>query len=363
MRKLFYILIFSIIWSSSFSQSFNQGQLYAVPSEDATDIIYNTALNISFVHVDDFVAKVNPEHFASFENMAIYLTHQFDDEKSKVRSIYTWVALNIIYDQNVIFISSKNNQSAKDVWNTRVAVCEGYANLFHEMCTKAGIESRLIKGYVKRFASDDMRFPNHAWNSVKIDGKWQLLDVTWASVNNKVDRMTSIGIVDNDAKRKLDHFFLVNPKRMILTHLPEDPYWQLLNNFVNMEIYQKGEESINAALQNPYGEVKDFEVLISNFENLDSLDQSISFMERMERNKLNKTKEYGLGIAYYYKAQKILKESNKSASNDLRKSKHLARSYYKKSLDQLAQLKENDFGYKLSVDLAKNVEFRMEVLQ
>ena len=76
---------------------------------------------------------------------------------------------------------------------------------------------------------------------------------------------------------------------------------------------------------------------------------------------MNKTQEYGLGIAYYYKAQKILKESNKN--NDLRKSKHLARAYYKKSLDQLAQLNENDFGYILSVDLAKNVEFRMEVLQ
>jgi hypothetical protein len=88
LRKLFYILIFSIIWSPSFSQGFKQGQLYAEPSEGATDIIYNTTLDISFIHVDDFVAKVNPEHFASFENMAHYLTYQFDDEKSKVRSIY-----------------------------------------------------------------------------------------------------------------------------------------------------------------------------------------------------------------------------------------------------------------------------------
>lgn len=362
MKNLFYILILSIVWSSSFSQSFKQGQLYAVPSEGVKDIIFNTSLNISFVHADDFAAKANPDHFASLENLAIYLTQRFDDEKSKVRSIYTWVALNIIYDQNIILGCSKNNQSAQNVWNTKVAVCEGYANLFHEMCVKAGIESRLIKGYVKRFSGNDLRFPNHAWNSVKIDGKWQLLDVTWASVNNEDDKK-ALGINDNYAKRKLDHYFLVNPKRMILTHLPEDPYWQLQNNYVSIDIYQKGEACIKEALRNPYTEEIDFEDLISNFERLDSLDRSISFLERMEQNKWNKTKEYGLGIAYFYKAQKILKESYTSPSKDLKKSKQLAKAYYKKSLDHLAQVQENDYGYEFSINLANNVAFRMEVLQ
>ena len=78
---------------------------------------------------------------------------------------------------------------------------------------------------------------------------------------------------------------------------------------------------------------------------------------------LNKIKEYGLGISYYYKAQKILKESDKSSSNILQKAKQIAKKFYKKSLDQLSQLRENDFGYEFSKALANNVAFRMEVLK
>ncbi|MCK5702813.1 MAG: hypothetical protein KAI29_16735 [Cyclobacteriaceae bacterium] len=363
MRKIAYIFIFSIIWSSSFSQSINQGQLYAGPSENAIDIKFNSTLNISFYHVDDIVEKTNHENFSTFESLAINLTQQFNDERSKVRSIYTWIALNIIYDQNALFSSGVSNQNALDVWKSRLAVCEGYANLFHEMCAKSGIESRIIKGYVKDIAGTDLRFPNHAWNSVKIDGKWQLLDVTWASINNEGSKLANTKLTNNQLRQKLDHFFLVNPSRMILTHLPEDPYWQLQNNYVNMEIFINGEDYIKSALMNPSTEMEDFEDLISNYENLDSLDRSISYLERMERNNLNKIKEYGLGISYYYKAQKILRESGNNISNDFRKAKQLARKYYKKSLDQLVQLRENDFGYEFSIDLANNVAFKMEVLQ
>lgn len=363
MRKIAYILTFSIIWSSSFSQGINQGQLYAGPSESDIDIIFNATLNVSFYHVDDIVAKTNYANFESFENLAINLTQQFNDEKSKIRSIYTWIALNILYDQNALFSSGISNQKALDVWKGRLAVCEGYANLFHEMCSISGIESRIVKGYVKDIAGADLRFPNHAWNSVKVDGKWQLLDVTWASVNNEGNQSANTKLNNNQLQQKLDYFFLVNPRRMILTHLPEDPYWQLQNNNVSMEIFLKGEDFINSALMDQSTEMKDFEELISNYESLDSLDQSISYLERMERNNLNKIKEYGLGISYYYKAQKILKESDKSSSNILQKAKQIAKKFYKKSLDQLSQLRENDFGYEFSKDLANNVAFRMEVLK
>jgi len=361
LRILVYISLFSMIWFSSSGQNVSPGQLYAGPSDYAIDINLNTSLKHSWNHVDDIVANTNPEHFSSIENLAIYLTKQFSEESDKVRSIYSWIAFNISYDQkSILDQSTKDSQTAKNVWKNQMAVCKGFANLLYEMCTAAGIESRIIKGYVKNLVGSDLRFPNHVWNGVKIDGKWKLLDVTWASINNEGSLLANAELQKSFARRKLDYFYLVNPEKMILTHLPEDPYWQLQNNYISMEIFLNGEYYINSTLMNPYAEVKDFEQLIENHENLDSLDRSIAYLERMERNKWNKAREYGLGIAYYYKAQSILKNAfQKNRCHAIKK----AKIYYKKSLNQLEILQEEDYGYEFSKDLAKSLEIRIESLQ
>ena len=80
----------------------------------------------------------------------------------------------------------------------------------------------------------------------------------------------------------------------------------------------------------------------------------------MTEPKTNKSKEYGLGIAYYYKAQNVL---NVNCSSAVDESIQIAKKYYQKSLDQLALLDENDLGYKIAKDLANNVTFRIEVLR
>ena len=195
---------------------------------------------------------------------------------------------------------------------------------------------------------------------MKIKGDWKLLDVTWASVNNESNSLANPELQKSYMLHKLDHFFLVNPNRMILTHLPEDPLWQLHDNYVNLETFLKGEDFIKSTLMNPNIQKKDFEELISNYEGLDSLDKSISFLERMERNCKNRIREYGLGIAYYYKAQRILKEADVADKNE---ATQRAKVFYKKSLDQLAILEEEDFGYKFSKDLANSVTFRIETLR
>lgn len=361
MRILGYILLLSITSYSTYAQNISQGQLYAEPTENVIDIELNSSLANFWNKVDDIVCTTNSENFSSYENLAIYLTKQFNEESSKIRSIYSWIAHNISYDRiSVADPSNKNSQHAENVWKNRTAVCEGFSNLFNEMCSSAGIESRIVKGYVKNFTDNDLRFPNHAWNGVKINGKWKLLDVTWASVNNEGSLLANAHLQKDFASRKLDYFFLVNPNKMILTHLPEDPYWQLQNSYISMEVFLKGENFIKSTLMNPYVEVKDFEQLIEKFELLDSLDRSIAYLERMEINKWNKAKEYGLGIAYYYKAQHIL--NNISYSNRYQAIEK-AKVYYKKSLDQLAILQEEDYGYEFSKDLANSVATRMASLQ
>jgi hypothetical protein len=62
----------------------------------------------------------------------------------------------------------------------------------------------------------------HVWNAVQIEGHWQLLDVTFAN-----GRYTSNGKVEQRRPTNLD-WFMVAPRVMICSHLPDEPRWQLL---------------------------------------------------------------------------------------------------------------------------------------
>ena len=360
LTRLIYISLFLMGNLSAFSQNLS---IEILLSNNSNNDIHSTASlennTVPLSAIDIRALGIKPENFSSFSELTDYLVGPKEHQYNKVRSIYSWIASNITYHKESI---KDQSQTAQAVWNSQKAVCEGYANLFNAMCQEAGIESRMVKGYVRDFDGEALTFPNHAWNSVKIDGKWYLLDVTWASLNKNPRSVEPDLSNERDIKHKLDYYFLVNPEDMILTHLPEDPYWQLQDKIIDLETFIKGEEFIIEALQNQQASSEmNFEILIDNYEKLDSLDRSIAYLERMVANSLNSSKEYGLGIAYYYKAQSILENANDNYSHQQVKDR--ARAYYQKSLEYLMLLEKNDFGYDFSKDLADNVLFRIEVLQ
>lgn len=60
------------------------------------------------------------------------------------------------------------------------AICSGYAIILHEALQYVGIKSKYIEGYPE-FNSQEKH--GHAWNQVKIDGKWYNVDSTWDAGN------------------------------------------------------------------------------------------------------------------------------------------------------------------------------------
>lgn len=52
------------------------------------------------------------------------------------------------------------------------AVCDGYSRMTKYLCDDAGIDCYIVSG-------DVIGGGGHAWNIVRIDGKWYHLDVTW----------------------------------------------------------------------------------------------------------------------------------------------------------------------------------------
>lgn len=166
------------------------------------------------------------------ESLAHYLTKDAISERAKAWSIYVWITNNITYDVNSLRAGNYGELNPYAVFNERSAMCKGYSELFVKLAQLAGLQAVKISGYAKdegyKFGQ---RFtePNHAWNAVKIDNKWYLVDTTWGA-----------GIVDNFKFYQSfeDHYFLTPPEEFIFDHLPEDPRWQLLQNPIAKEEFQ-----------------------------------------------------------------------------------------------------------------------------
>ena len=162
-----------------------------------------------------------------------YLIIPATSKKDKVVSIYQWLIRNIKYDRVAYRNGNKRiNRSNQDILKRKKAICWGYSTLFKAMCAEINIPCEVISGYgrITMNAEPDLESPNHAWNSVKIDSIWYLLDATWDS--------GGIGGV-SDFEQKYGHnYFLTPPKYFLVNHLPADPNWQLLECPIIPEEYK-----------------------------------------------------------------------------------------------------------------------------
>ncbi len=113
------------------------------------------------------------------------LTSDQNTEEQNFRAIFTWVATNIRYDWRVFYAADGTGRTdVTRMLRRRSGICLDYATLMDTLCLLAGITNRTIYGYVKDETfdvGDSLYVDNHAWNAVKLAGRWYLYDVTFAS--------------------------------------------------------------------------------------------------------------------------------------------------------------------------------------
>jgi hypothetical protein len=181
-----------------------------------------------FEKVDSYVETLSPDKSMPLDQLTKKLTKPFPKDIEKVRAIFYWIADNIEYD----YLNFKNKTvtsiqvEPESVYKERKAVCEGYSNLFKSMLDLCSIESEVISGYARNDIETIFLYEsNHAWNSVKINNRWYLFDVTWArdTLNKKVN----------------DFYFQTDPKIFILNHYPLDYHWSLIRAKYSLDDYMK----------------------------------------------------------------------------------------------------------------------------
>jgi len=87
------------------------------------------------------------------------------------RTEYNFAAANEIKKGDGLSVEFRNVSSPAGPLLDKLAVCSGYADAFKVLADEAGMESVVVSGTANSGP--------HAWNKVKIDGKWRMIDPTW----------------------------------------------------------------------------------------------------------------------------------------------------------------------------------------
>lgn len=99
-------------------------------------------------------------------------------DEQKIKAINDYIVQNASYDYDALVeLYWIYRGKYKHAWTVagiildKKAVCAGYAVAFKALADRAGLESVYVTG--------ETNGEGHAWNKVKVDGAWRVIDVTW----------------------------------------------------------------------------------------------------------------------------------------------------------------------------------------
>lgn len=193
-----------------------------------------------FAAIDEKAREVPFPKNQDIQQLAVQLTEGLSTEKEKARAIYVWLTEHISYDVRTAFDEDAETedvlakQRSRVVLKSKKAVCEGYANLFCDLCDAVGIKAIRVTGATKNMHGRIPRI-GHAWNLVRADGQWGLMDPTWGA-----------GTVDDEAQKFIrefhEEFFFAAPAFMAKNHFPYDPLYQLSAQPINFQQFTLNDE-------------------------------------------------------------------------------------------------------------------------
>ncbi|OHS94735.1 hypothetical protein TRFO_10878 [Tritrichomonas foetus] len=168
--------------------------------------------------------------FPTLESLIKYVSSQKTD-MNKLFAIFSWAALNIEYDWAAYQSGNLKHTTLEIVFQTKKAVCEGYALFFREMSKRSNMNFDTIKiynysNYAKGVGFDplaDIKNPksDHASVYVVINGVPFLSEPTWAAGH--------IDIQSNSFKWSYTpDLFLIPIYKSLCDHYPCDESYQLL---------------------------------------------------------------------------------------------------------------------------------------
>ena len=169
-----------------------------------------------------------------------FIRNTFDADSLRLRASFIWITENISYDVEGFEKEDPRSSMLNYVIKNKKAVCGGYAGLLKFFCDAFRIDCVIITGRARagkrdvNISQSDLR-SNHAWNAVKINNNWRLIDPTWAA-----------GVVDETDENNLkfyksyaEEYYFTSPEKMIFNHFPDQYQYQYLTKAIPSTKFKK----------------------------------------------------------------------------------------------------------------------------
>ena len=163
------------IWETDFSLNYYGDNIQAILDSaiDSEDYLERS--------VSSYNVKINGEkHKFSIQYRTNKLEEDFIDGElrrivnnlidPKMETIDKVIAINNYLVKIYKYDYSIKSDNVYSALTTKKTICQGYAMTAYKMLKMLGIDSRIVSG--------TMNGRGHAWNLVKIEGKWYHLDIT-----------------------------------------------------------------------------------------------------------------------------------------------------------------------------------------
>ncbi|CAM1345620.1 transglutaminase domain-containing protein [Tenacibaculum amylolyticum] len=188
------------------------------------------------------------------DKLATTIKKDFPKKEDQVKALYRWLTKNIRYDLEEFYNPNRQtktrfryrtpeereqklqeirDKTVSETLSKRRAVCEGYARTFAKVSDLMGIENEVIEGYVRNSSNsigNPRKQPNHAWNAVKLNGKWIYIDATWGAGSESNGKWI---------RRFNPYYYNIPATKYFKTHLPEKSIWRLRVGRIEKEDFYK----------------------------------------------------------------------------------------------------------------------------
>lgn len=134
------------------------------------------------------------------------LTNKKNDDYSNIKMIHDYLIQNIEYDST---LAEENIYNIYGALVNKKSVCEGYAKAFKYLADVLDIPCTIVTGIATNSKGNT---ESHAWNYVRLNGKWYAVDCTWDD-----PIIIGGGILSKSSKYK---YFLKGENEFSKTHMP-----------------------------------------------------------------------------------------------------------------------------------------------
>ncbi len=187
-------------------------------------------------------ALVTSDRAAGIEALAAFFrtdggnTGPARDEYHLVKRLHDWITYRVAYD-TYLFEDRDGHEGSRDPLeflsyaDGARTTCTGFSALFQMLATAAGIESRTITGRARSYGSYAGAVGNHAWNAVRINDRWYIVDTTADA------RMHAEGAGRGERGEYEDEWLFVAPEAILVKNWPDAFENQLIDDPISYESF------------------------------------------------------------------------------------------------------------------------------